>query len=698
MKEVSKASGFSFRVSTAILRLLGEELNPHPDQGINELVRNSYDADATLCRVELDNVGAPGGSIRIFDNGHGLTVNDIRDGWLLLGESNKHSTSRTPKGRTPVGNKGIGRLAALRLGRSVVLKTTPENSDEKNIVTIDWSLFDAAQAVEDVPLDVIQEPVKPNLEQHRTEIQINDLRAKIGRVDIKRIARNLILLSDPFNDESGFRTELATKEFQDLEALVQAKYFDEAEYKLIAEIEGDGLATVEVVDFQGNVIFKGDHQQLRHKRTRKGLHPPYKTIPARFEFWAFLLSEQKFSGKTATVKEVKEWLKHVGGVHIYHRGLRVLPYGDPGQDWLDINLRRSASPEERPPTNNSIGRLIVPDAGGILIQPTDRSGFLETEQFSELKEFCKESLDFMARHRVRLRDKRKSEQKKAHPKKVRSAKSKVVQVLDELPDDKKDAAKDAFQQYEASRDVELEEKVDDLLLYRALGTVGTTAAAFAHEARNPLLRIRDNADIVERRINTDIPKLFNKRYRSPLGLIRKAADYLQIFSDTTLSLLRRDKRRRSVLDVNATISDLAKTFRPLILDSNLEFLSVLDPSGPRILGQAAALEAILANLTTNAVNAFVFAKQPSAQRLISVNTILRAGMVTIDFADSGPGLQDIESDDIWVAGESTTPEGTGLGLTIVRDTVFDLGGEIEVVPAGRIGGAQFLITLPSLED
>ena len=59
---------------------------------------------------------------------------------------------------------------------------------------------------------------------------------------------------------------------------------------------------------------------------------------------------------------LRDWLGEVGGVHLYHRGLRVFPYGDPGQDWLDMNLRRAASPEERPSTNTSIGRVVVLDA------------------------------------------------------------------------------------------------------------------------------------------------------------------------------------------------------------------------------------------------------------------------------------------------------------------------------------------------
>ena len=51
-----------------ILRRLGEELNPNVDQGILELVKNSYDADAKHCTVELINTSQPGGRIEVRDD------------------------------------------------------------------------------------------------------------------------------------------------------------------------------------------------------------------------------------------------------------------------------------------------------------------------------------------------------------------------------------------------------------------------------------------------------------------------------------------------------------------------------------------------------------------------------------------------------------------------------------------------------
>src|SRR5271170_4885535 len=92
-----------FRFSTDILRRLGEELNPSFEHGIVELAKNSYDADATTFTVVLTDAEKPGGSVVITDNGAGMSPNDIREGWLVIGQSRKGSIKRTPSGRIPAG-------------------------------------------------------------------------------------------------------------------------------------------------------------------------------------------------------------------------------------------------------------------------------------------------------------------------------------------------------------------------------------------------------------------------------------------------------------------------------------------------------------------------------------------------------------------------------------------------------------------
>jgi signal transduction histidine kinase len=68
------------------------------------------------------------------------------------------------------------------------------------------------------------------------------------------------------------------------------------------------------------------------------------------------------------------------------------------------------------------------------------------------------------------------------------------------------------------------------------------------------------------------------------------------------------------------------------------------------------------------------------------------------FMDNGPGIKGLDLEEIWLPGRTTIPAGTGLGLTIVRDSVVDLGGEIWAVANGELGGAEFVVKLPLVES
>ena len=173
------------RFAPQILAQQGEELNPNADQGVLELVRNSYDADATRCVVQLLNISEPGGTIVIRDWGDGISRKGISEGWLILGRSSKSSTTRTDAGRLQVGQKGLGRLAALRQGRVAELRTWPrarkrlKKSRVEHEVVLNWSIFDRAETVDEVPVAINTYDVEPT--ECGTEITIRRLRRRWTR-------------------------------------------------------------------------------------------------------------------------------------------------------------------------------------------------------------------------------------------------------------------------------------------------------------------------------------------------------------------------------------------------------------------------------------------------------------------------------------------------------------------------------------
>ena len=399
----------ALRFSPDILRRLGEELNPSLDQSILELVKNSFDADARACTVVLRKTDSPGGSIQISDDGDGMDAAGILNGWLVLGHSSRNPEQRTRLIRAPAGNKGLGRLAALRLGTAATLRSRPrEDAKREYRLRIDWSRYDAAPVVEDVLLSV-EELDRTSGSSDGTDITIENLRATVSRADVKRLARSLILLADPFDDDpEGFKPVLQAPEFSDLEAVVKARYFKDAELHLIATVNKNGRAQAKIVDWKGKMLFSAKH----HDISNSGGDLSYGCPEATFDLWAFILNADTFATRTSTIDEVREWLKLFGGVHLYQNGLRVSPYGNPGSDWLDMNLRRSQSPEERPSTNNSIGRISIRQTEGLLIQKTDRSGFIESDSFIELKRFATDALEWMARRRMREAQKRRGKERR----------------------------------------------------------------------------------------------------------------------------------------------------------------------------------------------------------------------------------------------------------------------------------------------
>ncbi|GAA3587377.1 hypothetical protein GCM10022198_08690 [Klugiella xanthotipulae] len=169
-----------FEVHPSVLFKLGEDLITDDAQALVELVKNAYDADAQTVRIEIDTENwfdrvtgelvAPGaethdgavrGRLTVRDDGHGMDLDAIRDGWLTVSNSRKRAFKlaghKTSAGRTPLGDKGLGRLGVQRLGGIVSLSTVPNGQPGGQVrheVHIDWTKFAHADNLTSVSLPV----------------------------------------------------------------------------------------------------------------------------------------------------------------------------------------------------------------------------------------------------------------------------------------------------------------------------------------------------------------------------------------------------------------------------------------------------------------------------------------------------------------------------------------------------------------
>jgi signal transduction histidine kinase len=687
------------RFSPDILRRLGEELVPDIDQGIIELVKNAYDADATVCTVDLREIASGKGSIQISDNGSGMTEKDIRDGWLVIGRSGKKQKALTSVfHRVAVGDKGLGRLAALRLGRKVTLKTSsisqPSSSHQ---LKIDWEEFDRAKTVEDVPLKVQTSKLS---RLPGTEILIEGIAAKLSKTTVNRLARSLILLSDPFAKlerqnaiktstksgrkvDPGFAAVLHTPEYKDLQAKVGKSYFDDAEYRICAELNDAGKAIFKILDWRGETLHELEQKEI------------YDSIPFRFDLWVFLLKGESFSTRKSTVGEVRDWLSTMGGVHIYEDGIRVPPYGGAGNDWLEINLRRARSPEVRPSTNTSVGRVKFSNANRAFVQKTDRVGYIENAPFLALRRCCGDALDWAARVLVRDRDdKRRQERARREQKSAKATKSLEIVLSKTVPTTERKKVEDAIATYVKETEKEAKSLRDELQLYRSLATAGMTSAVFAHEIGRPLKLIDDAMKSLLRMIPADE----KEKAQNKLDRVRTQKEKLNSFVSIPLRLLSKEKRRIGKIDINQCVTKLAALLAPICDYYKVSLKLVLTEKYSAVRGSEALIDGVVLNFILNSIAAFQRENFHQQDRKIEVMTDYDGRDVSISVQDNAGGIDGITVDDVWLPGATTAPDGTGFGLTIVRDSVQDLGGEVEVQPLTERGGALFVVSIPAMRD
>jgi len=688
-----------FKFSPQILARLGEELISSFEQSIIEIVKNAYDADATECEIALTNTRQTGGSITISDNGLGMDAAAINDRWFLIGKSQKNVRNLTPKyDRIPAGSKGLGRLAALRQGSRVCLASRPESEPSTEYYfEIDWCALDNSDSVDTVEFEIARRPTQKG---HGTDITIENLHTELSDREVKKLARELILLSDPFGDPTGFTPTLIAPEFAELEERVNSAYFDAADYHLQAYLDNDGKAEFSLRNPSGQILVTADAEAIDKKYSKS----QYPNMRVEFDFWAFVFERESFSTRRVTIEEVKKWLDTMGNVSIYHRGLRVRPYGDPEDDWLEINKLRGRTPMTRPATNTSIGKIVVEDPDELLIPKTDRLGFVDNEAFAQLKTFATDALRWTATYReneaAKVSEIKRTVKKKQLSQNVEIARENLTQAIREnVPVLVLPVVEDAYQKLEIAVEQEYEAIREDIQLYRSLATVGTTSATFAHESGKRVTLLDKATNRIETQGMRALKDEYKKVLSEPVETLRKALEAIKNFVKFPVHLLKRRKRRSEAVNIHDVIKESVDLFKPFLEEGSKITVEIQkNCQSPNIFGSVALLESILTNLLTNAGNAFFNTRGARlSERKIIIRTENAGDRIAIRVMDNALGIKGVDIADIWLPGVTTNPEGTGLGLTIARDCAEDLGGEMTAIANGELGGAEFVVLLPVID-
>jgi two-component system, OmpR family, sensor kinase len=207
----------------------------------------------------------------------------------------------------------------------------------------------------------------------------------------------------------------------------------------------------------------------------------------------------------------------------------------------------------------------------------------------------------------------------------------------------------------------------------------------SHELRTPLTAIRGHVAALREGVVTD-----PEAAEESLETIAAEAERLGRLVGDVLDLAKLDAHRFTVLteevDMGRLLERAYSTFSEEARNRGIEYTQDLDDA-PVIVSDGYRVLQIISNLLSNA-----FTWTPDGGR-IDLELTSANGTVTVDVADTGPGIGAEQRERIFRPFWSTDGRGTGLGLPIARELAIALGGRIEL--SSEVGkGSRFRLVLP----
>ncbi|MEP6662306.1 MAG: GAF domain-containing protein [Verrucomicrobiota bacterium] len=230
---------------------------------------------------------------------------------------------------------------------------------------------------------------------------------------------------------------------------------------------------------------------------------------------------------------------------------------------------------------------------------------------------------------------------------------------------------------------------EELRQNEKLSAIGLLAAEVAHEIRNPLTVMKMMFHSLDLNFPAKDPRARDAK------IMGEKMDHLNKIVGQILNFARTTEPSFAPVDVNQLLDDLALLVRHKLRNQNVEFVRRLAPDLPPVSGDAAQLAQVFLNLTLNAAEAM-----PKGGRLTIVSRLNAqdAKKVLIEFKDTGEGMSRQQQERAFSSLLSTTkPQGTGLGLALVKRVIETHHGELQIKSKpGK--GTTISIGFPILEE
>jgi len=719
----------AFKAHARLLTMLGEQLIKNERIALVELVKNSYDADATVVTVDFQNFGddfvvIPDSAIVITDNGSGMSSTIVRTTWMNPATPSKAIAKAkkptTALGRVLQGEKGIGRFAAFRLGRQVSLITRASGSPEETTLLVDIGGLDEGSDgsqqidyyLDDLPaLFDVGAPAtfdgKGTTSTQGTQLEIRGLRAEWSEAlvldaysdldrlqpqlwaresDMKRADFEVLFLRD------GTDLNLGAERSEEFQAVLERAVlrvtsgaFSAAEQRL----EFDVNARHYDLDLGGSEI-RGVKPFRDYFRGKDGDWATPQCGSFGFEFYIFDITG------TAPVQhlldsEEKSLVKD-HRIYLYRDGIRVYPYGDPQDDWLEIDAIRGTQAARSMFSNNqTVGFITITQAGNPQLRDkTSREGLLEAGRAT--RDFVVLIQSVLAYLRSKPYEQYNASKSRAREKVLKSHRiDSHIELLRKM--DLPNKAREHLDALESALGAERE--VSEMRVGRTeqLAGVGLSVETASHD----LIVASGEALRVARHIVDELRLLDLQGatiYVVAQSLVTRLEFIGSRFRDVQ-GLFVSTRQKRAILDIVQLTRRVRLMYGALHEHEGIDFI-IDDDSRLKAMSTEAAVLQCLINLVDNAT--YWLTTSSHKTRTIRAFT---PDDHTLVVTDDGPGVKPLDQEyifDPFYSGKGDA--GKGLGLYIARQNGLRSGFSVELSETRdprNLPGATFVVDFEEVE-
>lgn len=683
------------RPRARIIKTIGEELISNDIVAIIELVKNSYDANASIISINFHGriidvkegkktkkvLIKNGSSIVISDDGIGMNLDTVKSAWMEPATINKKNTKRSVGNkRRYTGEKGIGRFASAKLATSLKMISKPKD-DNEIVVDFNWADFSDDSKYLDQVKCLWEVRTPSEIKVSGTTLKLLELNSDWDEEKFRELRIALSRLINPVSPITDFLMDIQfPKELNDFSGWVTApESLNKPDYYIKGSIDKEGKPNIKY--FSKKV---GKEEILIIKESDFALREPVrKSVIGAFAFEFRTWNRDTAESKSA-LKNIKRDLDEVGGISIYRDDFRVLPYGEKKNDWLRLDLRRVNNPTMRLSNNQIVGYVSVSlDENPDLKDQSNREGIVESQAFTDLKEIIKNILNQVEQKRYEERpresDPAESQQGLFNNLSIEPV-AQLVQA--KLPHDKEALAIVAKTEATIQQGVKRIQEV--LSRYRRLSTLGLLIDVILHDGNNFLANIDSEAHLLSKEIGKiDADQNAIKEHIKHIHEGRKVL--AQLFKRIEPFGGRKRGRPKDII-IEEAIANVFALYKNELAKLNISYSLPTSKNEVRI--DDGEIQMIFVNLLQNSL---YWLETVTNERKIEVLVERTDEVLSVVFSDSGPGIKEEHQQIIFDPYFTTRPDGVGLGLTIVGELVSEYDGDFTLIDNGPLDGASFKI-------